>query len=178
MRSLIAGLIIVLTTVGFGNPDRVAAQSPLDTVARTDSTVPRAWLSLGIGGGSSTFGDRAVRAAASVAVTRVLLFTLEVNDVGGFDRSVSSVNLMAGAQSSDSTDFLFASAGLANVSCGSRCERQTGLALNVGYHGGWSHIGGGLAAFVVRGRSGINSGGVVATFDVGSFSRRRTSSQR
>jgi hypothetical protein len=79
---------------------------------------------------------------------------------------------MVGTQGSNPTGFPFGSLGLANVSCGSGCAHQTGIAFDVGYHGGWSHAGGSIVAFVVRAPRGTNSGGVVATFDVGLFARR------
>ena len=166
-------IVVVVFTTAFARVPAVAAQTPTDSVARPDSTtLSRAWLSLGVGGGSSSFGDFAARAAGSIAVTPRFVFTIEGTSVGGYDRGVSSINLMVGTQGSDPTGFPFGSVGLANVSCGSGCAHQTGIAFDVGYHGGWKHAGGSIVAFVIRAPHDANSGGVVATFDVGLFARR------
>jgi hypothetical protein len=162
------GRVVVVFVAAFGAVP-AAAQTSADSVRRANSGISRAWLSVGVGGGNSRFGNLAGRAAASIAVTPVLVFSLEGNGVGDFDRQVSSINLMVGAQSSDPTGFVFASAGLANVSCGSGCAHQTGIAFDVGYHAGWRYAGGGVAAFVVRAPHGTNSEGVVLTLDVGSL---------
>ncbi len=145
----------------------LVAQTPSGNVAKTDSTtLSRAWLSLGLGGGSDGLAGRA---AASIAVTSIAVLTVDGIGVGGFDGGISSINLMVGAQSSDPTGFVFASGGLANVSCGSGCPHQTGIALEAGYHGGWRNAGGGVAAFIIRAPGGSNFSGVVATFDIGRF---------
>jgi hypothetical protein len=173
MTSLGQRIVAVAFSAALAHVPAARAQTPTDSVARADSTtLSRAWLSLGFGGGSSSFGGFAARAAGSIAVAPRIVFTIEGTSVGGYDRGVSSINLMVGTQGSDPTAFPFGSIGLANVSCGSGCAHQTGVAFDAGYHGGWKHAGGSIVVFVVRAPRGTNSGGVVATFDLGLFARR------
>lgn len=118
-----------------------SAQSPADSNAQAESGPTRAWLSLGVGGGSSRFGGVAGRAAASIAANRVLTFSLEAEGAGSIDGSVGAIAIMAGVQTPRPDAFLFLSAGPANVSCGSGCGNQTGIAVDGGYHIGVAHAG-------------------------------------
>jgi hypothetical protein len=178
----------VFLAVLLGLAPAVAAQSPADSVARHDdrlsATPPRAWLSLGLGAGSSYVGDLVARGAASIAVNRVVVLTLEEASLAtlGGDRSVSTTNFLIGAQSSDPRQFVFLSAGLAMTKCGSGCLGQSGIAIDGGLHIGGRHAGIGFVGFVVRtpetNRCHCNSGdvstsmnGVAVTLDVGWFGR-------
>jgi hypothetical protein len=120
-------------------------------------------------------GGFAARAAASIAVTRIVVITLERTGVGGIDGDIGSINAMMGLQGSDPNGFPFASVGLASVICGSAggCGHQTGIAFDAGYHGGWKYGGGSVVAFVTRAHRGRNSSGVVVTLDLGWFGPRR-----
>jgi len=148
------------------------AQPSTDSAAQHDSSPVRVWLSLGAGGGSSSRGGIAGRAAATVAVSPMLAFTLAGTSVGGIDGSIDSMNLMAGVQSSDPGGFVFVSAGLANTSCGSGCPNRTGIAFDGGYHFGGRYAGVGLVGFIIRAPERSNASGVVLSIDVGWFDRR------
>ena len=175
-RPAVFAVVAFICLSAIGSNAAIGAQTPTDSLSgpspsrQADSTtLSRAWFSLGLGGASV---DIAARAAASIAVTPVALLTLEALGVGVSDGSMSSINLMAGAQTSDPTGFLFASAGLANVSCGSGCRHQTGIALEAGFHGGWSNAGLGVVAFAIRAPGESSFAGIVATVDVGRFGQR------
>jgi hypothetical protein len=102
----------------------------------------------------------------------MLAFTVDDTSVGSIDGSVDAINLMVGVQTPRPDAFLFVSGGLANVSCGSGCANQTGIALEAGYHIGTAHAGVSLTGFAVRGPSGSNLAGVVAALDLGWFRLR------
>jgi hypothetical protein len=150
-----------------------AAQSPTDSATQHDSDLTRAWFSLGLGGGNSRRGGVGGRAAVSIAVNPVVMFTLEGTSVGSFDGTDDSINLMAGVKSPDPDGFFFLSAGLANTSCGSGCANQTGIAVDGGLHIGGRYAGVGLAGFVVRAPERSNLSGVVVSLDVGWFGHQR-----
>jgi hypothetical protein len=150
-----------------------AAQSPADNPDQHADGPTRAWLSLGVGGGSSRRGGIGGRAAVSIAVNSVVMFTLEGTSVGSLDGSDDSINLMAGVKSPDPDGFFFLSAGLANTSCGSGCANQTGIAVEGGLHIGGRYAGVGLAGFVVRAPARSNLSGVVVSLDVGWFGHQR-----
>lgn len=149
----------------------LAAQAPTDSATHDDSGATRAWLSLGLGGGNSRRGSIAARAAASLAVNPVVLFTLEGTGVGGIYEGLSSIDVMAGVRTPAPNEFFFLSAGLANVSCGSGCANQTGFAIDGGWHIGGRYAGAGLAGFVVRAPGGSNLSGIVGSLDLGWFGR-------
>lgn len=129
----------------------VAAQSPTDSAKHHEDGPTRAWLSLGLGSGNSYVGGfPAARGAVSVAVNRILVFTLEETSLGGLDRSVASTNLLAGVQTPDPHQFFFLSAGWATTKCGNGCAGQSGIAVDGGVHIGARHAGVGLVGFVVR----------------------------
>ena len=155
------------------------AQTSVDSVRQHDHGPTRAWLSLGPGAGSSDAGSLAVRGAASVAVNRVLFFTLEETAFGslGGDHSLASTNLLAGVQTSNPGQFVFLSTGLAATKCGSGCAGQSGVAVDGGLHVGGKHAGMALVGFVVRtprrNASNVRTGasGVAVSMDVGWFER-------
>jgi hypothetical protein len=153
------------------------AQSPTDSATRRDDGPTRAWLSVGLGAGNSNGGPIAGRAAASLAVNRVLVFTLAATSVGGLERSVSSTNLLVGVQTSDPKQFVFLSAGWAKATCGNACEGATGIAIDGGFHIGWRYAGVGLVGFAVQAPGRNYSSGVVVSIDAGWFGRRRVSNQ-
>jgi hypothetical protein len=167
LASQIAGMLLGVAWAGM----TATAQSPIDSIAKGDGGPTRTWLSVGVGGGSSRQGGFAGRAAASIAVNQVLTFTLEGTGVGSIDGSIGSISLMVGLQTPKPDAFLFISAGPANVSCGSGCGNQTGLALDAGCHMGGAHAGISLTGFVVRAPGGSNASGVVAALDLGWFDR-------
>jgi hypothetical protein len=148
---------------------KAAAQSPTSNATHHDSGSTRAWVSLGLGGGNSRLGSIAGRAAASLAVNPVVLFTVEGNGVGGIDEGLSSIDVMAGVRTPASNEFFFLAAGLANVSCGSGCANQTGVAIDGGWHIGGRYAGVGLAGFDVRAPGGSNMSGIVGSLDLGWF---------
>jgi len=154
----------------------VSAQSPTDGVKQNENGPTRAWLSLGLGGGNSNRGGIAGRAAASIAVSPVLMFTLEGTSAGNIDGSDDSINLMAGVKSPDPDGFFFLSAGLASTSCGSGCANQTGIAIDGGLHIGGKYAGVSLAGFAVRAPQHSSSSGVVVALDLGWFGGRRVPS--
>ena len=168
---------LVLSIATFCVPLVAGAQVPSDTSTRTVSGPP-AWLSLGVGGGNSRAGGLAARAAASIGVNPVLVFTLAATGVGSFDRTIDSINLMAGVRAPTAAGFLFASTGFANTSCGSGCPNRTGIAFDGGYHAGGRHAGIGLSGFLVRAPGGSNSAGVVLGLDVGWLGQRGNSTNR
>jgi hypothetical protein len=109
-------------------PTAVAAQSPSDSTKHHEDGPIRAWLSLGLGSGNSYVGGfPAARGAVSVAVNRILVFTLEETSLGGLDRSVASTNLLAGVQTPDPHQFFFLSGGWATTKCGNGCAGQSGI---------------------------------------------------
>ena len=168
---------VVALVVGFA--PAVPAQTSLDSVTHHNDGPTRAWLSLGPGAGSSDVGSFAVRGAASVAVNRVLFFTLEETAFGslGGDHSLASTNLLVGVQTSNPSQFVFLSAGLATTKCGSGCAGQSGVAVDGGLHVGGRHAGMALVGFVVRtpGRNAsmlsTSASGVAVSMDVGWFER-------
>lgn len=162
-------IAIALLVTTLGGVPRLPAQTQTDSVHRTSKEPPRAWFSLGAGGGSSDAGGQAARAAVAIAVSPMLVLTLAGTGVGSFDRTIDSINLLAGVKTTSGDGFLFGSAGLANTSCGSGCPNRTGVAFEAGYHGGGRHVGLGVVAFVIRAGGRSNSSGVVLAFDVGWF---------
>jgi hypothetical protein len=176
LRHRLAGLLISLLV--FLAP-AMPAQTSVDSVRQHDHGPTRAWLSLGLGAGSSDVGSLAVRGAASVAVNRVLFLTLEETAFGspGADHSLASTNLLVGVQTSNPSQFVFLSAGLATTKCGSGCAGQSGLAVDGGLHIGARHAGMGLIGFVIRTpartTSSVNTSasGVAISVDVGWFQR-------
>jgi hypothetical protein len=154
-----------------------SAQSSTDNTLQRARGPTRAWLSLGVGGGNSNHGGIAGRAAASVAVSRLLVFTVEGTSVGSIEGSDDSIDLVAGVRTPDPNGFLFFSAGLANTSCGSGCPNQTGIAVDGGYHIGGRYAGVSLTGFAIRAPGHSNSSGVVLSLDVGWFGRQRVPSK-
>ena len=171
MASLASNIAGVAFAVAFIAAN-AAAQSSADSIGQSGGGPTRAWLSLGLGGGSSPRGGVAGRAAASIAANRILTFTLEAAGVGDIDGDIGAVALMAGVQTPRPDAFLYLSAGPANVSCGPGCGNQTGITVDGGYHIGAAHAGVSVAAFVVRAPHGSNSSGMVAALDLGWFDRR------
>jgi hypothetical protein len=166
MRLELRVVLLMVTAVPM-----MAAQSPVDTSKHGPGGVTRAWLSLGLGGGSSRRGGIAGRAAASIAVSPLIVFTVETTSVGSIDGADESLNLMAGVQSPDRDGFVFLSAGLAHTSCGSGCPNQTGIALDGGFHIGRKYAGVCLCGFAIHAPQGSSSSGVVVAVDLGWFGR-------
>jgi hypothetical protein len=171
-RILNIGGVLIGIAIAFGG--RVAAaQSPTDTPTPVRTGPQRFWISLGAGGGSSRQGGFATRAAATLAINRVFTSSLEGTGVGSVDGSISSIGLLAGLQTPAPDNFLFFSAGPANVSCGSGCGNQTGAAFDAGYHIGAKHGGVSVTGFMVRAPRGSNSSAVIVSLDLGWFDFRR-----
>jgi hypothetical protein len=168
-------IAIVLLAVTLGPVRIVAAQTPTDTLQRTDDAPPRAWLSVGVGPGSSRAGGFVGRAAVSIAPNPVVVFTVQGTGVGSFgESSIDATSLMVGVRApTDSVPggFFFGSAGLANTSCGRGCPHETGAAFDAGYHAGGSYAGMSVVAFAVRAPHGSSSSGVVFAFEIGWFGR-------
>lgn len=164
-------IAIVLLAATFGAVRVVAAQTRPDSVQRTSDGPPQAWLSLGLGGGSSRTGSMAGRAAASIAVSPLVVLTLEGTGVGSFDQTIDSIDLMAGLRAPTAGGFFFGSAGLANTSCGSGCPNRSGVAFDLGYHAGGRYAGMSVVGFAIRAPGGSNLGGVVFALDIGWFGR-------
>ena len=169
----------LLIALVVGLAQAMPAQASIDSVRQHNAGPTRAWLSLGLGAGSSDAGSLAVRGAASVAVNRVLFFTLEETAFGslGGDHSLASTNLLVGVQTSNPSQFVFLSAGLATTKCGSGCAGQSGVVVDGGLHVGGKHAGMALVGFVVRtprrNASNVRTGasGVAVSIDVGWFER-------
>lgn len=100
------------------------------------------------------------------------MFTLAGTGVGSFDRTINSINVMAGARAPTADGFAFASVGLANTSCGSACPNGSGIALEAGYHTGGRHTGLDISGFLNRAAGASNSAGAVIGIDLGWFGRR------
>jgi hypothetical protein len=169
-------ILALLFALALGDPSATAAQVAGDSIKAPATDPTHAWISLGLGGGSSSSARRssggpiAGRAAVSVAVNPVVLFTLAGTTAGGYDSEVDSFSLLAGVKAPTGDGFFFFTVGGATTSCGRSCARQTGLALDAGLHIGEKQAGVGFAAFVIRAHRSKASG-VVVTLDLGSFSR-------
>lgn len=150
VRHRAAGLLLSLL---LGLASAVAAQSPADSAKQRENGPIRAWVSLGLGSGNSYVGGfPAARGAASIALNRILVLTLEETGMGALsaDRSVASTNLLVGVQTRDPHQFLFLSAGPAMTKCGSGCPGQSGIAADGGLHIGGRHAGMAIVGFAVR----------------------------
>jgi hypothetical protein len=147
----------------------VAAQSPTDSAKRHESSLTQVWGSVGLGAGNSSYGRVAGRAAASLAVNPVLMFTVAATSVGYIDRVANSTNLLAGVKTPDPNRFLFLSAGWARTTCGNSCEGGTGIAVDGGIHVGGKYAGVAVAGFAVHAPLRTSASGVVVSFDFGWF---------
>jgi hypothetical protein len=177
VRQRAVGLLALLLALA----PAVAAQSSADTATRPEDSPPRAWVSLGLGAGNSDVGGfPAVRAAASIAISRPIVLTLAETSLGGPYRNVASTNLLLGIETQDPHQFVFLSAGLAMATCGNGCRGQSGIALDGGFHMGARHAGVALAGFAVRtpehnrchcnsSNASTSASGVLVSIDLGWF---------
>ena len=95
--------------------------------------------------------------------------TVSATSTGGFERSASSTNFLAGLKTPDASRFLFLSAGWAGTTCGNACTGESGIAADGGVHFGGKYVGMSLVGFAVHASRRTNASGVVVAFDFGLF---------
>ncbi len=149
----------------------VAAQSPTDTAEHHENSRTQVWGSVALGAGNSDYGGLAGRAAASLAVNSVVMFTVSSTTTGGFERTANSTNILAGVKTPDANQFLFLSAGWAGTTCGNACTGESGIAAEGGAHMGGKYVGVSLVGFAVHASRRTNATAVVVAFDFGLFGR-------